>query len=547
MSIVQPTRAPGSRRFRTRVATLGAVALAASAGLIAASPAQAAERPVDDGSVHWGFKSTFRNYVAGSLNDLPAGERITVAAPASFDPNGTPATPGNGETLPYLLPVSEGSFTDNANFTLQTSGGWAYHFPSHFFEIEIENLAVVVDGGAASIKADVATEITQTFGGFPAGSYGGTGLTIATISNPGITVSNDTVTVNATGVTLTEDGRSALPLYPVGEPLDNLSLTAALGTVVEPPTWNPQLSLSKQTGFNPDGSETVTVTGTGFDPAANVGVRPPKAGQLSGVYVIFGKFADTWRPSAGAPSSARKVINQRWALPEPSLTQSGGVQGEYIELKADGSFSATLNVTPDDSVEGNYGVYTFPGSGAVNASHELYVPITFATPGTSDGDLDIDVTVPEQDPGPGEPGEFLWRVDGGVTAVSLGTAAVNGDRFAASGNLAPIVVTDTRVGGPSWSVSAQVSDFSSGTGSFEGKHLGWTPGVTSAGAGAVAGLPVPSGFTSGSGLADSRTLGAATGGHAGGSATLGAALDLQLPLSTPAGDYTGTLTITAVS
>lgn len=71
--------------------------------------------------------------------------------------------------------------------------------------------------------------------------------------------------------------------------------------------------------------------------------------------------------------------------------------------------------------------------------------------------------------------------------------------------------------------------------------------MASAGAGAVAGAPVQSGFIAGSGLATSRTLGEAAAGHAGGRATLGAALDLRLPLSTPAGDYTGTLTITAVN
>lgn len=61
---------------------------------------------------------------------------------------------------------------------------------------------------------------------------------------------------------------------------------------------------------------TVTVNGSGYDPAGAIGTRPPFAGQPSGVYVVVGRFADTWQPSAGAPSSARQVITQVWALPQ---------------------------------------------------------------------------------------------------------------------------------------------------------------------------------------------------------------------------------------
>ena len=405
----------------------------------------------------------------------------------------------------------------------------------------MSNVGVEVNGDSAVVKADVYSEVTGDFGDFEEGIYEGTGVAIADIATTDISVSGDTLTLTGSGVTLTAAGAEVLPLYAAGEALDDLTLTGSLGTVTETPTWNPQLSLSKQTGFNPDGSETVTVTGTGFDPNANLSTRVPVTpGQPSGIYVVLGRFADDWQPSAGAPGSARKVISQKWAMPLASRDQVGqqypSQAAALVELTADGSFSATLSVAPEDSVEGNYGVYTYAGGGAAaNPAQELFVPISFAAPGAGEGDLDVDVTVPEDtDPGePGEPGEFVWRVDGGATAVSLGTASITGDHFSATGDLAPIVVTDTRTGGPAWSVSAQVSDFVSATDLFEGTYLGWTPGVTSAGAGAVAGAPVQSGFIAGSGLADSRTL--------------GAVLDLRLPLTTPAGDYTGTLTITAVS
>ena len=561
--MTQHHQAAPRRRRRPRALVAAGAALAVIAAGFMATPAHAADRSVDSGAVKWGLKQSFRNYVgrqtAAIGTPVPIGERITLTAPATFDATGTPAWPQStsnpNETLPYNLPASGGTFTDANNFTVQTSGGFHYHVPSHYFNIDVSNVAVQVSGGAAVVKADINAVVTGDFGDFKEGVYGGTGVTLATIDTPGISVSGNALTINATGVKLTAAGAAALPLYPEGEALDNLTLSATLGA--EPtnptnPTFTPQLSVSKATGFNPDGSETVTVTGTGFDPNANISTRQPvTVGQPSGVYVVFGKFPSTWKPSDGVASSARKVISQKWAMPIASLNQVStsfpSQAASLVELKADGSFTATLPVTPDEAATGNYGVYTYAGGGAnANAAQELSVPISFA----GDGDLNIDVTVPAKpvDPEePEEPGEFVWRIDGGTTAVNLGTAAVTGDHFAASGQLAPVVVTDTRAGTPAWSISAQVSDFASTAGSFDGKHLGWTPTVTSAGAGATVGATIVSGFVEGSGLKSSRTLGSAVGGHAGGSATLGAGLNLQLPLDTAAGDYKGTLTLTAVS
>src|SRR5690606_2730404 len=73
----------------------------------------------------------------------------------------------------------------------------------------------------------------------------------------------------------------------------------------------PTISVSKTSGISPEG-ETITVTGSGFDPQppATNGTRPPLAGQYGGAYVVFGKFPDNWKPSAGVASSQRKVGTQ---------------------------------------------------------------------------------------------------------------------------------------------------------------------------------------------------------------------------------------------
>jgi hypothetical protein len=152
----------------------------------------------------------------------------------------------------------------------------------------------------------------------------------------------------------------------------------------------------------------------------------------------------------------------------------------------------------------------------------------------------ITATVPQEV----DPGEFLWTIDAADHDVTLTDAADQGTYLQSTGAIKPIKVTDSRVGGPTWSIAGQLGDFSGG---LSGKYLGWTPKVTAAGAGATPGGQVLSGQVSGNGLKDASVLASATAGHAGGTATLGADLDLRLPKDTAAGTYTATLTITALS
>ncbi len=181
----------------------------------------------------------------------------------------------------------------------------------------------------------------------------------------------------------------------------------------------------------------------------------------------------------------------------------------------------------------------------------LEVSYTLASgPGTDPGDeepgegeQDIDVTVPAA-PEP-ETGTFGWAFTSD-DAVSLGTAVQAGSTFTADGSLNTIAVTDTRSGGAgaySWSISGSVSDFAAGTSSFSGGYLGWAPTVSAAGAGVTAGAPVSSTLSGGAGLGSSATLASSS---AAASATVDADLELVIPSDTPAGAYSGTLTVTAL-
>ena len=149
----------------------------------------------------------------------------------------------------------------------------------------------------------------------------------------------------------------------------------------------PRMTLS-QSVISANGEHQITVTGAGFTDDSVVGARPPLAGKSPGVYVIFGKFADEWKPSEGAASSARKIISQHWAVDAEDVEAIGGAERGAIVLGAEGSFTATFTVSKalveDEAGDatGNLGIYTYAGSGAKHAAWETYQPISFAEPAT---------------------------------------------------------------------------------------------------------------------------------------------------------------------
>ncbi|WP_029290446.1 HtaA domain-containing protein [Cellulomonas sp. HZM] len=539
-------------------AVAAAGVLAIVGGAVAAMPASAADsRDVKaEGTLDWGFRNSFRNYVGQQIAALPpvgavaVGQRITLLDPATFDTAGTPAWPAStsspNETLPYHLPVQGGSYTSDDDLRVESAGGAVFHFPSHAFTVTVKDVAVVVSGGTAKLEGDLSVVIPEsgTALGYTPGTYGGDDIVIGDVASAQVTETGDAVTVSGSGVTLSAAGSAALQGFlNTGDALDDFTLSTSLAAVAQ--AWTPKITVSKTSGFDPAGTETVTVTGTGFKPDANVSTRVPvTVGQPTGVYVTFGRFADVWRPSAGASSSARPITSQKWALPAASLTQ---VATDYpsqaaalVELAADGSFTAQVDVKKATATSGNYGIYVYAAGGAAaNAAQELFVPVTFA------GDVNVGVEVPETPVTP-DPGEFSWTI-GGSGSVSLGTATSTAAGFTASGQLPAIVVKDTRDGAPAFSISGQAGSFlaADGSGSFGGQALGWTPKLSANSVGAVAGATVAPG--TGNGLKASSTLVSGAAGHALGTVDVGATLDLLAPADAKPGSYTSTLTLTALS
>ena len=170
-------------------------------------------------------------------------------------------------------------------------------------------------------------------------------------------------------------------------------------------------------------------------------------------------------------------------------------------------------------------------------------PVTVTVGGGGGGNTEtINVNIQPQQ----ETGQLTVSVD--QTPVDLGTAHDNGSgMLEATGQLSSVTVNDTRtVTKPGWSVSGQVGDFSHGTDVINGNSLGWTPAVTTQNPGndVAAGPAVAPG--SNPGLKQGSGLANAAATHGVGQSVLGAGLDLQVPTTTAAGAYTGTLTITVI-
>ena len=257
------------------------------------------------------------------------------------------------------------------------------------------------------------------------------------------------------------------------------------------------------------------VAGEGFDTATTLRISVFETG--------------TWTPGQEMTTAIHNQrVNVQATVTLVQLQQYGGFfRNRDVMLTTGLSFDPTKS----------YGLAVY-SSTFTNRAQDYWQPLEFAPPPDA-AEQAIGVTVPEF-----APGELVWEIDADDNDVSLTEATNAGASWQSTGEIKPIKVTDSRPGGGAWSISGQVSDF---TGGVSGTYLGWTPKVTAAGSGAAPGVQVQSGFTAGNGLKDASMLASATVGHAGGTATLGADLDLKLPIATPAGTYSATLTITALS
>lgn len=323
----------------------------------------------------WGVRESYRSYISSPV----AGGEITTDAGATWlDGPGPAKGPFRWSVSSALLdPATETGF-------IQFSG--AVHTSAHptlegsIMEASFWNPRLELDGDVGTLVVDLNY---RPYAGFAPAELpplaAALDVDFATVDLSGFdwTLANDVYTITdapMVGITAAMELIGWDQFY--GDPvaLDPLSVSFNAAVYTPGLADNPRITVSKTTGLRP--GDTVTVWGAGFAPTATTGTRPPLAGQPSGSYVTFGTFAPAWQPSTGAPSSTRTVIAQRWALPQSAwnVLNPAGTNPAYVLVDQYGNFETTL-VVGESAAAGDYGIYSYPGSGAVNASYELSVPV----------------------------------------------------------------------------------------------------------------------------------------------------------------------------
>lgn len=515
---------------RTLAGVLTGALIAGGAVLGSATVAQAAPADVEEATFSWGVRDSWREYILFGA----AQGSITVEAPTTSTDLGVISWVDGAGSVDSETYAGEVSF--------DSDGSVNYYGHDGLLDIKLEDPKIAIEDSTVTLSF-VTWSSEATYGSLHFPQIDGELLPFATFALPTPAVSGDVATFTTGEGRFTDEANVVLANMYAPTPIQpdrdlTAPLTFSLPLSEAPAPTQPSVTVSKTSGLNSEG-ETITVTGTGFTanpPGTNATRAPIGAGNFGGAYVVFAKFPTNWAPSAGGARPSAAILTQKWGVHE--FVPGVGPQNGGFILPANGSFEITFDVSDSSDLEGNYGIYTYAGSGAVYAPFETFTPLSFV------GSNDVIVTIPEWVDE--ETGEFGWAFAGSSPA-DLGTAVQDGGNFVATGALTEIVVTDTRAGGTggySWSVAGQVGDFTAGADSFGGEFLGWTPKKVEGGASVVAGDVVTSTQLGGFGLAESKVLGSS---NAAASARLGADLQLVIPGTTPAGDYTAKLTITAVS
>ena len=401
------------KRFTSLLAT-GTAALLALSGIALAPAAAHADdvaelsTSVTGGTADWGISAYLNAAAGGRPNPLPSA----YVAPASFDATSRISTWGNGSGI--LGPDGSASLAfegTSVNFAA-TGGGWL-KLANVQAELDAEGngvvSAVVSYGTAPGTYPNITFDPNQT----PARGPERVKLVELDGNDVAPTLTEDTATWEGLSGLWHADFIAFLAGDESADPqIAPWSYAATVNNDTRPPSTfdftvdtfagTPEFGVFLEDGTTPVGDSSVyegdklVVKGSGFDPYANVpggagGVPIPNS-LPQGTFVVFGNFADDWRPSLGNDGETRTMdnSNRRWLLAEDTLDQipnnsptffQNVIRAQWSPLSAQGEFewTVTIKAPAEPLAEGNYGIYTYAGgvSGLTNAEQELSVPINY--------------------------------------------------------------------------------------------------------------------------------------------------------------------------
>ncbi|HEY9306620.1 MAG TPA: HtaA domain-containing protein [Microbacterium sp.] len=218
---------------------------------------------------------------------------------------------------------------------------------------------------------------------------------------------------------------------------------AELAVPISFATAAPVLSVSQATGLEP-GGQTLTITAEDFDGSAASKYTAGRAG----FYFQVGWLADTWRPSDGAPSSARTNAFSTWVA-DAANTAAPTKWTENWDGTVDATWTVDVTKAALDAKAlpaGTLAVFSVGAGGVVQAAVEHAVPISFADSETpTDPETPVDPE-PPVDPGtpatppPAAPGggSLSWAISSSFASyitgdIAHGSIAVTGGATRAGG------------------------------------------------------------------------------------------------------------------
>jgi hypothetical protein len=188
------------------VKLIGAVLAALLVFAPAAPAAAAADCDVDNATLTWGFKESFRSYISGTI----ANGEWTVADGATY------------ETPNFGFDRGTGSYDGNGSLAFDGSIRFTGH--GGILDTTVANPEVRFDGGTATLYLDVRGTTQQ------GDAVDEPGVEFASIDLAGHleSTAGDVSIVDAPA-TLTDDGAAAFGTYESGEALDPITVSFTTG------------------------------------------------------------------------------------------------------------------------------------------------------------------------------------------------------------------------------------------------------------------------------------------------------------------------------
>lgn len=379
------------RRGKALLGAATSALLVASGLMLAPTVANAAEETVSSGSLTWGFKQSWRNYVTGPI----ANGDISAVTPATEADNFVTWVNGSGTvdaeagtgTITY-----EGGMLSQGHNGLGPNGGWGLNQTLNAAQIEI----------TSTTTATISAEVTQSaYSAWPEMTGERVPLAELTFAEGDL----DDGEVSSAAATLTEEGHNVYVIYPTGDTtLDPVSFNFEVEEAPAPEA-DPKISVTPSEDLDPAVENTITVEGTGY-----VG-----DGAAMGAYVLFGEKS-VW--SGEGPLPGNGWIAQQW------------VRANQI---TDGGFSTTLTIpagTLDPEKEYQVATSAAHALSATDRSLDAFQDVTVAQPAPEPAtDTDTSLVASAETVDEGDEVTLTATVDPAEAAGAI-TFSSNGDALA---------------------------------------------------------------------------------------------------------------------